>query len=364
MKRILSMLAALVLVFAMILPASAQEITDVTVDFDKNIATGVLVGDQPFTVSATFTPSAPGGRLGEGIAIYYQNGDCTPPQSFIRFVMWRDNGSDAGADRIDFYCEKQYADKNVGTVPAGINGLAANDPANNAEYRYISVDWGWYASTDVAFKMDVSVDPATQTATATLMGIPSNQKATLVVYLTEKAIGEQTAGELTWGEVFVWKNNCAFSNFNVVGANGEEPIPSTTTGAPTTTTTAPIIAPVTTQPPANPDLVTMAGVLKDTAGNAVPNAILIVDKSDGKQANCMTDANGNFELKNIPEGGTMLTVRDENGNVMAASNFYLASGSAASVATDGSRVTAADGAIGLTLTMDASTYSLTMALNG
>ena len=154
MKRLFTLIAAGALLLTMALPASAQAVTDVVEDVDKHIAAGATVGSQTFTISATFTPAGPGAQMGEGIGFYYQNGDGTPPQSFYRVVLWRDNGSDAGADRLDFYCEKQYNDKHVGNVPASINGVAADDPDINEEFRYISTDWGWYAAADAAYKMD------------------------------------------------------------------------------------------------------------------------------------------------------------------------------------------------------------------
>ncbi len=371
MKRLFSLITAGILLLSLVLPASAGSITDITEDVDKQIATGVTVGTQTFTVSATFTPAGPGAEIGEGIGFYYQNGEGTPPQSFYRFVVWRDNGSDAGSDRVDFYCEKQYNDKNVGNVPASINGVAADDPAINEEYRYISVDWGWYAASEVAFKMDVTVDPEKQQATAVLTGIPSGNRAVLVVDLTQKARGEKTAGELTSGEVFVWKTKCGYSNFQIEGADTmstvapptEPSIPPTET-LPTGENTVPIVEPPTTmRAPENPQDVAVSGILQDETGSALPGKLLIVDQSNGEQVNTLTDENGRFRFPNIPEGMTTLTVRDDQGNVQAATQFWLEAGDTAAVSEDGSRVTAGENGVGLTLMMNAAAYEIALSLN-
>lgn len=385
MKRLFTLIAAGALLLTMALPASAQAVTDVVEDVDKHIAAGATVGSQTFTISATFTPAGPGAQMGEGIGFYYQNGDGTPPQSFYRVVLWRDNGSDAGADRLDFYCEKQYNDKHVGNVPASINGVAADDPDINEEFRYISTDWGWYAAADAAYKMDVTVDPGKKQATAVLTGIPSGNRAVLVVDLTQKALGEKKAGELTSGEVFVWKTKCSYSNFQLDGADNMSTVPPSATSVVLDNTTAsagtdstqsqtgesnpgglpPMVeAPSTHAAPANPKDVAVGGVLKDVDGNLLPNKLLIVDQSSGKQTNTITDEKGVFTFPKLPEGMTTISVRDENGNVQAAKRFQLRAGTAAAVSEDGSRVTAGEnGGVGLTLVMNLKTYGIELFLN-
>lgn len=368
MKRWITGAVSLLFALSALWSAGAEPITDITEDVDKHIATGITVGEQLFTISATFTPAGPGAPLGEGIGFYYQNGEGTPPQSFYRFVLWRDNGSDAGSDRLDFYCEKQYNDKNVKNVPASINGISADDPAINTEYRYISVDWGWYASADAAFKMDVTVDPATQKATAVLTGIPSGNKAVLEVDLTQKAQGEKTAGVLTGGEVFIWKTKCIFSNFSISGADamGEattQTVPTVTTTIPPATTTSVALDAPTTANTAAAQKVGFSGVLKNTAGEVMADTLLIVDQSDGQQVSTMTDASGQFSFTNVPEGKTTIAVRDNNGNVLAAKQITLRAGETAAVSADGAEVTTAQGAVGLTLIADTETYGITVSLN-
>ena len=353
MKRIALFIVCLLLVAGLGISAAAKDIrpgSDVDTDGDKVIAKDLRVSNKPFNISATFTLNQKGGKMFEGIGFYYLDGGESPKFSFYRFTIWREKN----APRLDFYLEKQYNDKNVGSVDCLVDG----DTENLKHERFVSVDYDWNSIDDMSFKVEVSVDPATSKATARISGVQTGKSGKITVDLRDKARNEQTAGSLTNGKVFLSVNNTSYSDFKIEGyddtASGGEstaPAPTSSTppansvpagekpadvsseskavsseASPADTSVSAESTNSTDEDNASDGLVAISGVVVDKDGKPMPKTIVQFGTQRAK-----TDSDGRFTMGAVSLGRKSVSIQDENGKAITSKTIELVAGETASM---------------------------------